>query len=247
MKFKKGLCSISFRSISPEKILAYMKKAGLLVIEWGSDVHAPKDDIERLKYITKLQKEYQIKCSSYGTYFRLGVTPIYELDGYIKAAKILGTDILRLWCGNKNSEEYTPAERTVLFKECRAAANIAEQNGVTLCMECHGNTYTNTKESAYELMQEVNSESFRMYWQPNQNKTLAENLEYAKLLSMYTVNIHIFNWKGREKYPLKKAVDIWKQYLACFDKDKTLLLEFMPDGNIESLEKEAQSLEEITE
>ncbi len=122
---------------------------------------------------------------------------------------------------------------------------MAKKEGVTLCMECHNHTYTNTKEAAYELMQSVHSENFRMYWQPNQYKTDDENKAYAKLLAPYTVNLHVFNWKGKEKYPLADAKDIWKEYLSCFESNKTLLLEFMPDGKLETLAREAESLKEI--
>ena len=95
-----------------------------------------------------------------------------------------------------------------------------------------------------ELMQAVNSESFRMYWQPNQYRTEEENLAYATLLPPYTTHIHVFNWKEKEKYPLREAKDIWSAYLACFG-NNTLLLEFMPDGKLEALETEAAALKEI--
>lgn len=242
MSFNFGLCSVSFRENTPEKILQAMKEAGLSHIEWGSDVHCPP---EKAMQIAVLQKQYGIKCCSYGTYFRLGVTPICELEKYVKAAKTLGADALRLWCGDKNSEDYSTEQKDILFGECRAAAKIAEAEGMTLCMECHNQTYTNTKESATELMKAVNSGHFRMYWQPNQFRSEAENIEYAKLISDITVNIHVFNWKGTEKYPLKDAKDIWKKYLNCFDNSKNLLLEFMPDDKIESLKSEAEALKEI--
>lgn len=152
---------------------------------------------------------------------------------------------MRLWCGNKNSEDYTESEKQELFAKCKAAAKTAEAAGVTLCMECHMGTYTNTKESALELMQAVDSENFRMYWQPNQHRTEQENLEHANLLAPYTVNIHVFNWKGSEKSPLCQAVGIWRKYLDCFNGDRCLLLEFMPDGRIETLKTEADALKEI--
>ena len=242
MRFDLGLCSVSFRNHAPEEILRAMKAAELSVIEWGSDVHCPPEKAEAL---AALQKRHGIKCSSYGTYFRLGVMPICELEQYIRAAKTLGTDILRLWCGNKNSEDYTEGEKKELFLACKAAADIAEQNGVVLCMECHNKTYTNSKESAYELIQAINSPCFKMYWQPNQHKSETENLEYARLLSPYTEHIHVFNWKGKEKNPLHDAKLLWQKYLGCFAADKTLLLEFMPDGRIESLKTEADTLKEI--
>ena len=71
MSFNFGLCSISFRKNTPEEILQAMKAAELSVIEWGSDVHCPP---EKAPKIAKLQNQYDIRCCSYGTYFRLGVT-----------------------------------------------------------------------------------------------------------------------------------------------------------------------------
>lgn len=240
--YKYGLVSVSFRKHSPEEILQAMQKAGLTCIEWGSDVHCPPEKAEE---IAALQARYGITCCSYGTYFRLGVTPMEELPGYIAAAKTLGTDIIRLWCGNKDANEYTPAEKAALFDACKTAANIAENSGVVLCMECHISTYTNAKESALELMQAIASPNFRMYWQPNQYVSAEENLAYAKLLSPYTVHLHVFNWYRDKKFPLEEATDIWKQYLAFFERDKHLLLEFMPDGRLETLLPEANAMKEF--
>jgi len=242
MSYKLGLVSVSFRSYTPREILEKMKSCGLTHIEWGSDVHVPPEKASEIK---ELQEEYDIECCSYGTYFRLGVTPIEELESYIDAAKILGTNVLRLWCGDKNSGDYTDEERAKLFDDCKKASDIAKEHGVVLCMECHNNTYTNTKESAYQVIKTINSENFQMYWQPNQNRSEEENIKYATLLSPYTVHLHVFNWKGKEKFPLFEGIEIWREYLKCFDKDRTLLLEFMPDGKIETLESETRALKEI--
>lgn len=241
-----GLVSVSFREKTPEEILKEMKTCGLSFIEWGSDIHAPCNDIKTIENIAVFQKKYGITCSSYGTYFRLGETPLEELKIYINAAKILGTNILRVWCSNKNSEEHTKEETKSLFLECKKAAKIAEENGVTLCLECHVNTYTNQKDAAFELMQNINSKNFKMYWQPSQYKTSQENIAYAKAIAPYTEHIHVFNWKGEEKFPLCEAVDIWKQFLDCFSGERTLLLEFMPDGKLETLKQETTALKEIT-
>lgn len=243
MGYKFGLVSVSFRQHSPEVILDTMNKSGLSVIEWGSDIHVPP---EKANEIAVLQKKYGIKCCSYGTYFRIGVTPIGELEKYLSAAKILGTDIVRVWCGDKNSEEYTVDERKKLFEECKKANEIAKRYDVILCMECHNFTYTNMKESALELMKAVDSAYFRMYWQPNQYKSELENIEYARLVSDYTTHLHVFNWNGDIRLTLSDAIDEWRRYLSCFDSERNLLLEFVPDDNIETLSREAQALKEIT-
>ena len=242
MNEKLGLVSISFRNHTPREILEEMKACGLRYIEWGSDVHAPANKAEEIAALTK---DFGIECCSYGTYFHLGTTPLEELETYIAAAKTLGTNILRLWCGNKNSQDYTEEERQTLFSICKEAALIAERSAAVLCMECHNNTYTNTKESAYRLMQAVESKNFRMYWQPNQYRTEGENLEYATLLAPYTEHLHVFNWETTEKYPLREAAAQWKKYLACFPDERYCLLEFMPDDRLTSLQEEARALREI--
>ncbi len=240
-----GLVSVSFRKNSPAEILAEMKKADLCCIEWGSDIHAPCTDEGRLRELAALQKEHGIYCCSYGTYFRLGVTPIEELTAYIRAAKLLGTDILRLWCGAQDSEDYTAAQKEALFADCRAAAAIAQEAGVTLCMECHNKTYTNRKEAALELMEAVASPRFRMYWQPNQFRSDEENIAAARLLAPFTTHLHVFNWKEKEKFPLADGIALWREYLAAFKGAHTLLLEFMPKGGLSELCEESAALHSI--
>ena len=246
-RYTLGLVSISFRSLSPGDILKAMADAGLTCVEWGSDVHAPADDLCRLEEIIRLQRRYGITCSAYGTYFRLGVTPLEELPAYIRAAKLLGTDILRLWCGDRNSEDYDAEGKQALFAACRDAAKLAEQAGVTLCMECHNNTYTNRARTALELMEAVASAAFGMYWQPNQYRTVEENLEYARLLAPYTRHLHVFNWEGKSRFPLEEGLAVWQRYLSCFTGERTLLLEFMPDNAPESLPAEARALRALAE
>ena len=245
-QYKLGLVSVSFRQHSPKEILEATKRAGLSCIEWGSDVHAPCHDVERLVEIAALQEEYGICCSSYGTYFKFGKHSVDELEAYIKAAKLLGTNVLRLWCGRTSGAEMTDAERQTLLGDCRRAAALAETYGVMLCMECHQKTFTERAEDAIWLMGSVASPHFRMYWQPFCEETPAENLTRAKMLAPRTEHLHVFNWKGDAMLPLGDAVEEWRSYLASFSTPRTLLLEFMPDGRIESLPAEAAALMRIT-
>lgn len=240
-----GLVSISFRKNAPFEIIDAARASGLEAIEWGSDVHAPASDIKRIQEIKSECESNGIACSSYGTYFRIGVHSSEELHDYIAAAKVLGTDLIRVWCGNKNAQDYSSEERNALFKECEKLAKIAEQENVKLCMECHSNTFVNEKESALMLMGTVASPNFRMYWQPNQYKSEAENIEYAQMLSAYTEAIHVFHWQKDIKLPLLDAVETWRRYVECFRKDILLLLEFMPDDRLESLKAESAALRRI--
>lgn len=240
-----GLVSVSFRGNTPKEIIQAVKNVGLSCIEWGSDVHAPCRDIARLNEIAELQKEYDLFCSSYGTYFRLGKTPLSELTDYITAAKILGTNVLRLWCGTKSGKNMTEEERRLLLEECRKSVVIAEKYDVFFCMECHHDTIAEYLDDALDFMKEINSPRFRMYWQPFQWQNIEENMKYAEAIAPYTRNIHVFQWKGQEKFSLNEGIEEWQGYLSKFTTPRTLLLEFMPDGRIETLPTEMDALKRI--
>lgn len=242
-----GLVSVSFRRHSPIQILSAMKETKLSCIEWGSDIHAPCKDVQRLHELAELQRQYNITCCSYGTYFRLGTDDINELEDYAAAAKILGTDILRIWCGDKRSSLYSESEKQEFLERAKNSAILAQKLGVKLCMECHNNSFTETLDGALTLMETVNSRHFRMYWQPNQFVNKQTNIQYIQTISPYVENVHVFNWQGNNKYPLSQSVNTWKEYLSRLAAPRNLLLEFMPDDKIESLTQEAKALCQIIE
>ena len=242
---KAGLVSISFRDKSPDEIISAAKSAGLVSVEWGSDGHAPFYDTERLRYIAEMQKAAGIQSCTYGTYFRIGVNYWGEIHAYISAAKILGAKTLRVWCGNRSSMDYSESDERRLVEDSRRIAAAAENGGVTVCLEFHPHTFSDELKSALRLIRAVNSPAFKMYWQPNQFKTAEENMLSAAGLAEYVENIHVFNWDAHRRCPLSEGIDIWRGYAACFKGDHTLMLEFMPDDDINSLAVEARALEEI--
>ena len=97
-----------------------------------------------------------------------------------------------------------------------------------------------------EIMEAVNSPCFRMYWQPNQFESLEENIAYIRLLKPYIMHIHVFNREGNEVFSLGDNPFKWQTFLSELGmEERTLLLEFMPDNKIESLNKEANALIDI--
>ncbi len=239
--FNLGLVSISFRNYTSKEILSAMKQANLSVIEWGSDVHAPYNDSEKLNEIVTLQNEYGIICSSYGTYFRVGTNKPEEIVDYINAAKMLGTDILRIWCGNKGYSDYSEAEAKELIAECEKLNDIAKEYGVILCSEYHPNTFCDCVDGVNKIL----NSNIKTYWQPNQYKSFEDNIYESDAVAENTVNIHVFNWKEKEKFPLCEGEKFWIKYLNNFNGKQNLLLEFMPDDKIESLKTEADAIKKI--
>ena len=243
--YKPGLVSISFRNNTQREILTMMKASNLSYIEWGSDVHAPHRSLGMLSELAQLQAQFGISCCSYGTYFRLGETPTDELEYYISAAKTLGTNTLRLWAGRKCGKDMSISELDKFMDSCWRAVDIAERENVKLCLECHDNSFTERLDDAVMLMENADSDKFRMYWQPFRDRSVEENLEYLTEVESYVEHIHVFNWDATSRYPLADGIPAWKKYISVLSRPRTMLLEFMPDNQLATLPTEADALREI--
>jgi sugar phosphate isomerase/epimerase len=249
--FKTGLVSISFRKNTAKEIIKAMGRADLSYIEWGSDVHAPYADAATVAAISDATCTAGLSAYSYGSYYRIGVTPLCEFSKYLESAKSLGASLIRVWAYNRFIPECEGEEWDIAVEHARAVAKEAEQYGIKVCLECHPDTITEDYNAALKYLRDVSHENLRMYWQPNQHKSIEYNIEAARALAPYTEVIHVFNWDSKAMYPLRLGKDIWHKYLlefdtVCRERIIPLLLEFMPDHRIESLDEESLALREIS-
>lgn len=247
---KCGLTSISFRSHSRSEIVAAARSAGLGVMEWGSDVHLCQNDSEAISEILALSDAHGIETPTYGTYYRICETPIEDMAPLMDTAETIGAKTLRIWGGRGFVTPSDTEKWARLVSEARQLAEMAERRGLTLALECHIGTVSEDAENALRFITDVGSRALRSYWQPNQRLTKEANLTAIKLLAPYVDCIHAFNWSGTEKYPLREAKGVWIEYLKAIEcetkkRDIPILLEFMPDGKMESLSAEAKALIEI--
>ena len=238
-----GVVSVTFRPLSPDSILSLAREVGLGGVEWGSDVHVPVGDLGHASRVGQMTCAAHLRTVSYGSYFKAGYSDPASFADVIATAKALGAPNIRIWAGERGSE--AEENRTAVADSIRACAAACADAGMTVSLEFHPGTLTDHYESARRLVDEVAHDNLRLYWQPNQYCAEEENLQYAAAIAPYTVNIHVFNWKQNERFPLSQAKTCWQGYLRQFDRSQILLLEFMPDDRIDSLPAEANALKEI--
>lgn len=247
--FLPGLCSVSFRALSPEQIVTLAARAGLFCIEWGGDVHVPPGDFGNAARVARLTEEFGLRCASYGSYYRIGAGQSAQLPVILDTAEALGVSTVRIWCGTQASASVLPETLEAMRLEAQKAAALAAKRKMTLSLECHPGTLTDDWRAALDFIRAVDQPALLMYWQPNQWRDTAYNLESVRKLSPLITNVHVFHWIQKAKYPLDMGASIWRRYLAALDCtcDHALLLEFMHDGAPESLEKTARALKQILE
>lgn len=244
--FIAGLTSVSFRKESIKTIVEKSKESGLSAVEWGGDIHVT--NVNEAKTARENTLEKGLRVSSYGTYYSLGQNQ--KFDYLLKVASDLSAPIMRVWAGNKSPKDVSETEYIKMVEDARSICEKASKENIKVGLECHNNSITENRKSAMKFMNDVNHENLYFYWQPNQFLSMDENLASASDLCERTIVVHVFNWEGNNRYPLKDGIDKWKEYIKIFKGSKReipLLLEFMHDDKLESLYETSQTLLEIIE
>ncbi|MBR4960646.1 MAG: TIM barrel protein [Clostridia bacterium] len=243
-----GLVSVTFRNLTKPEICALMEACGLTAIEWGGDIHVPSGSPQDIADACELSARHGICTVAYGSYYKPW-TESEESRAAIRrdigCARALGASTIRVWAGQKGSADITAAERADVVKELQDACDAAKNSGLTVSLECHNGTLTDDWVSALQLLEETDRENLKLYWQPNQFRDTAYNLEALRRELPYITNVHVFSWEGKDHFPLEKHEGIWRQYLdilATSGRDHNLLLEFMYNNEPDQLHVDAAVL-----
>lgn len=242
MANKTGIVSISFRDRSPEQILIAASEAGLDAVEWGGDVHVPHGDLEAARLVRELSAAFDTEIAEYGSYYAIGKSDPSLFEDILNTARDLGTNVIRVWAHQgKPSDSFDEEE----YQACVADAKriCAMAGDITVALECHPNTLTDEYHTELKFIRDVGCDNLKTFWQPNQHRPVDYNLDSIRALLPYIVSVHVYSWKRKERLPLAALESDWLQYVELLSaKDLNYMLEFMHDGNIETLKETAATL-----
>ena len=240
-----GLCSVTFRSLTPERVVDLTAEAGLEVIEWGGDVHVPSGDLDRAAEVADLTRAAGLESCSLGSYFRAdadeSITPVLD------SAQALGVDRVRVWAGRVGSTEASPQHRAETVARLRDAAGEADARGIGLALEFHSGTLADTAPMTLRLIEEVGSPALTTYWQPTVGAAVDAVLDEYRALAGHASAAHVFSWwPAQERRPLRARDALWTRFfseaLSAVHPPRDALLEFLPGDDPALLRSEAASL-----
>ena len=248
---KTGLVSVTFRKLTIKEIIELAKENSLKSIEWGSTPHIDAGEVKLARKVRSLMHGAGLTCESYGSYYgilyRKGVHKPYPFKKLCKTAVALGAKTIRIWPGFPGMHPYSEGDIRKAVAHTREICNIAKKYGLTLSMECHFWTLTENYKNSLDFIKRVGCDNLKIYWQPNPYESKEYNLEAAKALLPYVTNVHVCHWIEQNKKPLREGLEDWKEYFEVLktDDNRVFMLEFMHDGNPESLPETAKTLHEI--
>jgi sugar phosphate isomerase/epimerase len=243
-----GLVSVTFRALSVPEVVALARDCGLRAVEWGGDVHVPLNDLVAARDARQRCADAGLTVSSYGSYYRAGVTDPAEWDAVPATAVELGAPQIRVWAGNTGSATTSGGQRAAVVDAIRAAADAAEAAGVRVALEYHPDTLTDTLESAKRLFAEIGHGSVVPYWQPGGAQDVSDAVEEVRALLPALTTAHVFSWGPggwSDRLPLAAREDLWSPVLRELGRDgvdRFVLLEFVADDSPEVFRADAATL-----
>lgn len=248
--YKTGLCSVTFRDLTAEQVIELTLKAELEGIEWGGDVHVPPGDDERALEVATLTEQANLDIVSYGSYYRVG----HNKANAASFEKILETTVklrapaVRVWAGSLGSREADEKYRESVVADAKRIASLAEKVGVSIHFEYHGNSLTDTPESAAQLMRDIDHSNIHLYWQPAVGERIANRIASIQQVRPWLTHVHVFQWTNKDRLPLEAGIEEWDQYLHELKKlneSRYLLLEFIKSDNSAQFLQDADTLKNL--
>ncbi len=259
---KKGLVSVTFRSMQPMEILDLVSEAGLEAIEWGGDIHVPVGDLVRAAKIGQETRIRGIAIPTYGSYYYAGLKrderdgdrPNPDFARVLATAEALGADNIRVWANHVASRSADEATWQRTADDLARIGDMAAASGIMVSLEYHNNTLNDRPAATSRLLSSLTKpHPIYTFWQPLNELDFLDNLETLQAAQPYLSHVHVFAGQGASCL-LKTAEAEWFRYLPRLlaipeietpnheKKPRCYMIEFVQNETRESFQADAATL-----
>ncbi|MFK0009606.1 sugar phosphate isomerase/epimerase family protein [Paenarthrobacter sp. NPDC090520] len=241
-----GICSVTLRAKGIDEVVSIASEAGLAGIEWGTDVHV--SDAASAAHAKAVTEEAGLMVLSLGSYYRAGSFGDFARD--LDLASALGAPRIRIWAGELGSAEANEEHWDAVVRDTRRIADLAEERGIAIAFEYHGNTLTDSPATTLRLLERVGHGNVGTYWQPAVGLSDQQALESLHQVLPHVVGVHCFSWGPQaERHPLRTRKLLWQtvsDVLRGNGKDLDIMMEFVADDLPGNVLSDAEFLHGIT-
>jgi 3-dehydroshikimate dehydratase len=218
-----GLCSITFRALAADDVLALAVRAGVAGIEWGADVHVPPGSTRDAQALAARCRDAGVAVVSYGSYLGMAPPDGDEPDGFaavLDSALALGAPMVRIWTELGVTPDASPDDRRRVIDRTAVIADAIATRGLTAALEFHPFTLTHTAASAVALLADLDRPRLRTHWQPDPALPPADAVAELMQVSSKLAHVHVFSWGPAgigDRRPLGDGEELWRAALAAAD------------------------------
>lgn len=199
---KVGLCTIALRNKLLEDALNVASEVGFDGVEiWGREPHMSMTyDCARVRAARRMAEERGLAVAVFGSYLRFGGLPggnetqNVTVEDAVNTTRGLGTKLCRVWAGARGSREASKHYWRQVVDEAAAACETAAQFGITLAVEMHGGTLTDTAKSTLALLKDVGAPNLKANYQCSFGLQSEDPRRRLEAVLPHVVNLHAQNY-----------------------------------------------------
>jgi sugar phosphate isomerase/epimerase len=167
----------------------------------------------------------------------------------LESAIELGAPTIRVWAGAVGSAAAGADVRVKVTSDLNRIAAMAAGQRITISLEFHNGTLTDTADSTVRLLHEVAHPNLFTYWQPPLDRDTDGCVQDLKRLLPWVTNLHVYHWKpsSTERLALGDGAQRWALFLdtaAQGGGDRYAMLEFVERDSPECFLRDAATLKE---
>jgi len=246
-----GLCSVTLAGQSVEQVVETARRGGLEGIEWWGKDHVPPGDFTAAEKAARLTREAGLVISSYGSYYRAGVSEAQGLSfaTVLETARRLGAPSIRVWAGDRNHADASAELIQAVVDDTLRIADRAAAANSSVTFEFHGGSLTDRNETALRFADQVRHPAVFFSWQPPLGYDVEHCVKGLESLRPRLRTLHVFHWtigspdentvnetirplraSDFYRHPLADGEDRWRRYFAAAaatGREHFALLEFV--------------------
>lgn len=184
-----------------EQLLAPIAHAGFRSIEvWQH--HISEEAESQINAIREAGASLGLSFPVVGLYPQLhvggeeGRRESERINRLLRYAKMLGAGVVKIFVGSRDSAIITPGEYELSVEAMKQMASRAEALDLTITGETHPNTLFDTVGSCRRFMQDVQSDRFKICFQPFDLRDTDQAIRDYQSLAENVVHVH---YQGRKE------------------------------------------------
>jgi len=197
---KVGLCTIAFRERLLTDALDIAREVRADGVEiWGREPHVSPLELDRprAEAVARMVEARGLELVALGSYHRLGVPEKAEgnvpLTVTLRTAHALRAPLVRVWAGDLGSDRATEEDWQRVIAAARLASLQAETLGLTLLLEMHDDTLTDTGATARRMVEEVACDNVALVYQPSLGYEAEDPLARLEQVAPFVQHVHAQN------------------------------------------------------
>ena len=246
---KPGLCSITFRSLGADEVLAVAVRSGVEGIEWGADGHVPPGATGTAAALAARCRDAGVEIVSYGSYLGMGPPAgdeVATVGAVLDSADALGAPMIRIWTELGVMPDSPADERARVIERTAGFVDAIAARGIVAALEFHPFTLTHTAAGAIALLDSVGRPELRTHWQPDPSLPPETALGELEAVTPWLAHLHVFAWGPggiSERLALADGAAVWSPALARTDAPgRYALCEYVRDDDPDQLAADVATL-----